>query len=66
MLVTKNKETEAFKKLFSMLKIKKNFQEKEKMHYHNQFVRGRKVRESTVPTEEFHNHQLWRKCTQEY
>jgi hypothetical protein len=49
-----------------MLKIKKNFQEKEKMHYHNQFVWGRKIRECTVHTEEFHNHQLGEKYTQDY
>jgi len=65
-LVKKGEETEALKKFFSMVKNENNFQEKEKLHYHNQLVRRRKIRGSTVPTEEFHNHQFWRKSTQEY
>jgi len=66
MLVVKDEETEVLKKLFSMIKNKKNFQEKGKVHYHNQLVHGRKIRGSTVPREEYHNNQFWRKCTQEY
>jgi len=66
MLVTKDEETEILKKLFSMIKNKMNLQEKEKLHYHKQLLRGRKIRGCTVPTEEYHNPQFWRKCTQEY
>jgi hypothetical protein len=56
MLVTKDEEIEVLKKFFNMIKNENNFQEKEKLHYHNQLVRGRKIRGSTVPTEEFHKH----------